>query len=132
MFISCCKEIGSPKSIPSSTLLTIFDGNSHRPHEIFPFFLIRVGGKVVNVEVEILDVNLNYNLLLGQNWVYVMEIVVSSLFCILSFPHNGRIIMVDKLAHSPNDSNASSDSVFPLVNNSHYPIDNFSVWMYSP
>jgi len=58
-------------------------------------FPICVGGKVVNNEVEIVDVNLDYNLLLGRNWIYEMDAIVSSLFCILCFPHEGRIVKVD-------------------------------------
>ena len=57
MSLTCWKTIGSPKSVPSTTLLTVFDGHSHRPHGI--------GGKNINIKVEIVDANLDYNLLLG-------------------------------------------------------------------
>lgn len=64
MSMSCWKAIGSPSIVPSPSLLTTFDGHSHRLHKIIPAFPICVGGKVVNIEVEIVDVNLDYNLLL--------------------------------------------------------------------
>jgi len=95
MSMSCWKAIGSPLSIPSPTLLMTFDGHSHRLHGIILTFPICVGGKVVNIEVEIVDVNLDYNLLLGKNWIYEMDAIVSSLFRILCFPHEGRIVRVD-------------------------------------
>lgn len=78
MSISCWKIIGSPRVVPSPTLLTSFDGHSHRPHGILPTFPICVGRKVYNVEVEIVDANLDYNFFLGRNWVYVMDSIVSS------------------------------------------------------
>lgn len=65
MSTSCWKAIGLPSVVPSPTLLTTFDGHSHKPHGIISAFPIDVGGKVVNVKVEIVDANLDYNLLLG-------------------------------------------------------------------
>jgi len=77
MSMSCWKAFGSPQVIPSPTLLTTFDGHSHRSHGIIPTFPIYAGGKVVNIEVEIVDANLDYNLLLGRNWIYEMDAIVS-------------------------------------------------------
>ena len=34
----------------------------------------------VTIEVEVVDVPLDYNLLLGRNWMYSMQVVASSLF----------------------------------------------------
>ena len=83
MSMSCWKAIGSPSVVPSPTLLTAFDGHSHRPYGIIPAFPICVGGKVVNIEVEVIDANLDYNLQLGRNWVYEMDAVVSTLFRVI-------------------------------------------------
>ena len=67
MSLTCWKTIGSPKAVPSTTLLTAYDGHSHRPHGIVPALPICVGGKTVNIEVEIVDTSLDYNLVLGRN-----------------------------------------------------------------
>ena len=80
MSLTCWKTIGSPKAVPYTTLLTAFDGHSHRPHGIVPAFPICVGGKTVNIEVEVVDASLDYNLLLGRNWIYEMDAIASSLF----------------------------------------------------
>jgi len=37
-------------------------------------------GKTIELGVEVVDVNLNYNLLLGQSWTHAMFCVVSSWF----------------------------------------------------
>ena len=103
MSMSCWKAIGSPSVVPSPTLLTTFDGHSHRPYRIIPAFPICVGGKVVNIEVEGIDANLDYNLLLGWNWVYKMDAIVSTLFHVICFPHEGKIVKVDQLDYSPVD-----------------------------
>ena len=67
MSLACWKGIGSPVAAPFATLLTAFDGHSHRPHGIVPTFPICVGGKTINIEVEIVDASLDYNILLGRN-----------------------------------------------------------------
>ena len=54
-----------------------------------------VGQKVINIEVEIVDANLDYNLLLRRNWIYEMDAIVSYLFHILYIPHEGRIVKID-------------------------------------
>ena len=46
-------------------MLKSFDGHVLKPHGIVPLFPIMLGGKTVNVEVEVVDVPRDYNLLLG-------------------------------------------------------------------
>ena len=65
MSLSCWKSLGSPEPVPSNTLLTTFDGGSFRLHGILPAFEIKLAGKAVSVEVEVIVSPLDYNLLLG-------------------------------------------------------------------
>jgi hypothetical protein len=41
---------------------------------------------------------LDFSLLLGRDYVYAMKAIVSTLFCVISFPHNGRIVTIDQLS----------------------------------
>jgi hypothetical protein len=41
---------------------------------------------------------LDFALLLGQDYVYAMKAIVSTLFCVIYFPHDGRIVTVDQLS----------------------------------
>jgi hypothetical protein len=72
MSLACWKAIGQPVLSPSPTLLTAFDRRLFRPHGIIPSFLAQSGGKTVCVEVEVVDMPLDYNLLLGRSWTYAM------------------------------------------------------------
>ena len=56
-----------PRAGPSNTLLTTFDGRSFRPHGILPAFEIKLAGKAVSIEVEVIDASLDYNFLLGRS-----------------------------------------------------------------
>ena len=64
---NCWKALGSSTLSKSSNNLTSFDGHSFFPHSILPTFLVQLGRKTVDVEVEIVDAPLDYNLLLGRN-----------------------------------------------------------------
>ena len=65
MSLLCWKGLGSPELSKSSTMLTAFDGRSFRTHGILPSLKVHLGGKTVVIEVKVVDVPLDYNLLLG-------------------------------------------------------------------
>ena len=67
MSLLCWKALGSPELVPSNTLLTALDGRSFHLHGILPAFEIKLAGKVVSVEVEVIDAPLDYNFLLGRS-----------------------------------------------------------------
>ena len=78
--LSCWKGLGSPELSKSGTMLTVFDGRSFRTHGILPSLKVSLGGKTVAIEVEVVDASLDYNILLGRNWIYNMQAVALSLF----------------------------------------------------
>ena len=59
MYLSCWKGLGSPELSKSVTMLTRFDGRSFRPHRILPSLKVRLGGKTVAIEVEVVDAPLD-------------------------------------------------------------------------
>lgn len=46
------------------------------------------------VDIEVIDRNLNYNLLLGRSWSYAMTAIISSIFWLILFPLDGKIVTV--------------------------------------
>ena len=75
MYLSCWKALRSLEVVPSNTLLTAFYGMSFFPHGILPDFEIKLAGKAVSIEVEVIDAPLDYNLLLGRSWTYAMSTI---------------------------------------------------------
>jgi hypothetical protein len=53
--------------------------------------------------VEVFDAPLDYNLLLGHSWIDSMCVVVSTLFRVVRFPHQGKLVTVDQLAFFNSD-----------------------------
>ena len=41
---------------------------------------------------------LDFNLLLGHDYVYAMKAVVSTLFRVMHFPHDGNIVTINQLS----------------------------------
>jgi hypothetical protein len=131
MSLVCWKALGSLALSKSSNMLTAFDGHSFCPHGILPAFLVQLGGKMVEVEVEVVDAPLDYNLLLGHNWTYAMVTVVSFIFRVLCFPHQGEIVTIDQLSFAYSSPNTSVGPSIPVIDNSQPTTENIGVKMYS-
>lgn len=80
MSITYWKVIGSPTLNQSPNTLEAFDGYDSWPFSVLPNLAITFEGKIVHVEVEIFDANLNYNLLLGQILIHAMHAVAFVMF----------------------------------------------------
>ena len=65
MSLSCWKGLGSPDIVPLQSMLKSFDGHVFKSHGIVPAFPVMLGGKIVTVEVEVVDAAIDYNFLLG-------------------------------------------------------------------
>jgi hypothetical protein len=92
------KAIGSHVLTKSHNTLKAFNGTGFIPYDVLPSLSITLEGKAVNVEVEVFDAPLDYNLLLGRSRIDSMHVVVSTLFRELCFPHQGKVVTVDQMA----------------------------------
>jgi hypothetical protein len=134
---TCMMSLVYWKALSSQTLskllnmLTAFEGHFFHPHGILPTFLVQLGGNMVEVEVEVVVVPLDYNLLLGHNCTYAMVTIVSFVFHMLCFLHQGKIMTVDQLSFAYSSPNASIRASIPVIDNSHPTIENIVVRMYS-
>ena len=83
MSMSCWKSLSSPPLNQSPNTLKAFDGRGSRPYGIINALPIQLEGNIVNMEVEVVDANLDYKLLLGHSLTYGMLVVVYDLFHVL-------------------------------------------------
>ena len=67
------------------------------------------------VDTEVVDKNLDYNLLLGCNWKYAMTAVVSTIFRIIQFLLDEKVITVDQLSFCTPDYSPLPSGSVPLV-----------------
>ena len=78
----------------------------------------------------IVDAPLDYNLLLGRNWMYSMQAVASSVFRVVCFPHNGKIVMIDQMSFKNPPVSASSEASVLKVEHSQPATGSVGVGMY--
>jgi hypothetical protein len=81
-------------------------------------------GFLVTVKVEMFDAPLDYNLFLGHSWIHVMHAVVSNLFLVICFPHQGKVVKVDQLAFFSSDSCTSN---VPFIEKTPHGYENVDV-----
>jgi hypothetical protein len=111
---SAWKDLGSPKLVSATSELLDFD---RRPSEclgILPQFPIMLGGKTVLVDLLVVPGPLDFNFLLGHDYVYAMNVVVSMLFRVMHFPHNGSIVTIDQLSFDNHHPGSTLPQVSPL------------------
>jgi hypothetical protein len=108
------KALGSPALLPELRNLSGFDKGTSRPLGILPNVPVTLKGKTVNMNVLVVQGPLDYNLLLGRDYIYCMGAIVSSLFRVMCFPHEGRVVkLVDQLSFP---GSRIANSQIPILN----------------
>jgi hypothetical protein len=74
-----------------------------------------LGGKTVTVDVEVVDAPLDYNLLLERSWFYAMNVIASSVFRCVQFPHQGKIVTIDQLDFCTPDARIPATNNIPFL-----------------
>jgi hypothetical protein len=92
------KALGCPSLVPVMQNLLAFNRRTSQPLGTLPQFPITLGGKTVFIDVMVVQDSLDFSLLLGRDYVYAMKAIVSTLFRVISFPHDGRVVTVDQLS----------------------------------
>ena len=86
---------------------------------------VELGGKTVEIDVEVINENLDYNILLGRPWIYDMSAVVSTYFRKIAFPFQGGITIVDQQTFLPNSSQVTGS--IPMIHGSPHSLQNIRV-----
>jgi hypothetical protein len=76
-----------------------------------------LGGRTVLVDMIMVLCPLELNMILRRDYVYAMNVVVSMFFHVMHFPHNGRIVIIDKFSsdnHHPNLTLVQATSLYVL------------------
>ena len=74
-----------------------------------------------------MDAPIDYNILMGRSWIYAITTIVSSIFQVVRFPHQEKIITINQLDDYTLE--ASIHSNVPFVENSKVVIQYVGVRM---
>jgi hypothetical protein len=108
--------LGCPQLAPVTHSLLAFNRGTSQPLGILPQFPVTLGGKIVFIDVMVVQDPLDFSLLLGRDYVYAMKAIVSTLFRVISFPHDGGIVTIDQLSCiGPDWVTSLSGSYMPTV-----------------
>lgn len=97
-----------------------FDGSGSQHFGVLPNLAITLEGKKMQVKVDNIDANLNYNILLDRSWTHAMHVVASSLFRVICFPHQEKIVTINQLSFF---ASSSSDGNVPYMKHSGDPYE---------
>jgi hypothetical protein len=75
------KELGSPKLIPSTINLLVYDKFPSQLEGLYQNVTVEIGGKTILIDIKVIDAQLDYNILFGQRYIYAMKTISSSIFC---------------------------------------------------
>ena len=84
--------------MPVTQNLLAFNRGTNQPLGVLLKFPITLGGKTIYIDVMAVQGPLDFNLLLGCDYVYVMGVLIYSLFRVVCFPHEERIMTIDQFS----------------------------------
>jgi hypothetical protein len=90
--------LGCPPLAPITQNLLAFNIRASQPLGTLIQFPITLGGKTIFIDVMVVQDPLDFSLLLGRDYVYAMKAIVSTLFRVISFPRDRRVVTVDQLS----------------------------------
>jgi len=111
------KALGSPSLFPEMRNLTGFNKGTNRPLGILLNVPITLRRKTIHMNVMVVQGPLDYNILLGREYIYSMGAIVSSLFRVMCSPHEGRVVkLIDQISfpssHIANSETPSLNGLF--------------------
>jgi len=78
--LNAWQALGSPQLASVTHNLFPFNRRVSQPLGILPQFPVTLGAKMVYIDVMVVHEPLDFNLLLGRDYVYNMKVVVSTVF----------------------------------------------------
>ena len=106
--------MGSPSLVSTASQLLAFDRRTSIDLGILSQTPITLGGKTFLVDFMLIEDPLDFNILLRRDYVYAMQVVVSTFFCLMYFNHNRDIVTIDYLYFLDPSPDPTRDQVFIL------------------
>jgi hypothetical protein len=111
---STWKSLGSPKLMSATSELLSFEKIHSEFLGFLPKFHITLGGNIILVYFLVVSGHLSFNMLLGNDYVYVMSVFVSIIHHVMHIPHNGLIVTIDHLSSNNHHPSLNLAQVSPL------------------
>ena len=80
MYTFVLKNLKSPKLEPSMTALCSYDGRDSQPHGILLNVTVKLHDKIVLIDTEVFNSQLDYNLIMVHSYMNHMKFIISKIF----------------------------------------------------
>ena len=107
--------MGSPNLVSTASQLLAFDRRTCVALGILAQTHVTLGGKTVLVDFVVIEYPLDFNMLLGRDYVYAMKAVVSTFFHVMCFNHGEEVVTINQLDFLDPSPDPTRDQVFPLL-----------------
>ena len=97
--------------------LHTYDVRATQPDGILSNVPIELYRKRILIYIEVVNPQLDYNLLCGHSYMYVVKAVASSIFQLMIFPHDWNIVKLEKLTYYDPRGPACPENVSPMIDN---------------
>lgn len=105
---------------PSNITLHAYASLPSQLKGLYNDFPITLASKTISIDVEVVDAQLNYKNLLGHSFMYAMNEVSSSIFHIMMFPRDWKVVTIDQIVYHPPGASNSLENVISAVNNATF------------
>ena len=89
--------MGSPSLVSTASQLLAFDRRTSIALGILTQTHVTLGGKTILVDFMVIEYPLDFNMLLGCDYVYAVQAMVSTFFHVMCFNHGEEIVTIDQL-----------------------------------
>ena len=107
--------MGSPSLVLTANQLLEFDRGTCVALGILTQTPVTLGGKTILVDFMVIEDRLDFNMLLGRDYVYAMQAMVSTFFHVMYFNHGKEIATINQLDFLDPFPDPTRDQVFPLL-----------------
>ena len=112
LFARAWQGMGSSSLVSTASQLLAFDRRTCIDLGILAQTPVTLGGKIILVDCMVIEDPLDFNVLLGCDYVYAMQAVVSTFFHVMYFNHGKEIITIDQLDFLDPSPDRTRDEVF--------------------
>ena len=95
LYTRAWKGMGSPSLVSTASQLLPFDIRTSVALGILAQTLVTLGGKIILVEFMVIEDPLDFNMFLGRDYVYAMQVVVSTFFRVMYFNYGEEIVTIN-------------------------------------
>lgn len=92
-----------------------YDVFHSQPKGILHNVSLEIPNNTIIIDIKVVDAQLNYNILLGHSYMYAMKEIASTIFHLMMFSYEGKIVMIEQLMYYDTKASSITKSVLLAI-----------------